>query len=797
MDFDIMLDAAKWLGKSEDVDKIKALKKLYEENHYALTVWGHFSSGKSYLINNIIGRNILPVRKTETTAVLSYIMYGTEEQCRIIWTDGTVKRYNIGKTKEICQEGYLEEELELIDHIEVEVNCELLKEGLTIVDTPGINTLIERHQNLAFRAVEQSGQIFYVLGSSPSNVDKNFIQKIIDCGIKITFIRTNCDRFNSEEENPGETLVKEKEILKEFIGEEPFVIPVSNLTSSGWYENIDNVREIIKALSADLARQCQNSVRARLVVIAERYLSELKTEKERLLQIEKGNIKDIEKEIEECRQRIEELENISADKEKRVREKVEDTGKKIKRSVQRFVEERKENFKSRLDKVQFGERIEDVIKEIYQEHLDTSIMWIENLYNEGFSELIHEEDIQIDISSDFVAAPSYREVCDINSDTLKQYHLWLQETSAELEDVIKNRQDTEEILKRQSDINSELDYESLMQELERHLSEIPTNMALRVSENQNLQPSTILKHIGEAADLALLLMPGDAIVAGIKGVVNTTKLAQTLSKTGKIGKVIVDSVNVVGKSANGIDKVRDITYAANAIWGKRGYSTEKQKKQAKKLVDEVARKAGSAYDSFKEQKKSGNILDALSVAYWTEKIGEKFDTPPKFEIDVEEQEARNQLRKEITEKQNQISEERIRQRRELGLLADKAKELTLQEQEKKEMLKRIQDEYDKKEKEVVLKSQRKALETFKKSYMKNYEDRLINLAERISDQYIESARDNIAMYLAIKNNDLMVELGNKKQHLEQLLYNNTNNRVALQEKIDRCLQFISAMEGMI
>jgi len=90
--------------------------------------------------------------------------------------------------------------------------------------------------------------------------------------------------------------------------------------------------------------------------------------------------------------------------------------------------------------------------------------------------------------------------------------------------------------------------------------------------------------------------------------------------------------------------VRDTAYAINQVLGKRRYSTQAEKAKAQKLVDEAAKKGQETFEKYKENKKSGNVLDVLSVAYWMEKIGGKFDSEPRMEVDREEEERRNQMR---------------------------------------------------------------------------------------------------------------------------------------------------------
>ena len=202
-----VIEAAEWLGKTVDVAKLERLKELSDNHRFYVTVWGHYSAGKSLLINNILGKDILPVQTRETTAVLTYIQYGTLEECVIVYEYGTSSNYELSVLKDIFQNTSKFEEIGEIDHIEVYVNNDLLSTGLIMVDTPGVNTVIQKHQDLAVDAIEQSGRIIYVLGNSPSNVDKQFIKQISDCGIQISFIRTKCDKLRTAEEgNPEESL---------------------------------------------------------------------------------------------------------------------------------------------------------------------------------------------------------------------------------------------------------------------------------------------------------------------------------------------------------------------------------------------------------------------------------------------------------------------------------------------------------------------------------------------------------------------------------------------------------------
>lgn len=98
-----VIEAAEWLGETIDVVKLERLKELSDNHRFYVTVWGHYSAGKSLLINNILGKAILPVQTRETTAVLTYIQYGTLEECVIVYENGTSSNYELSVLKDIFQ----------------------------------------------------------------------------------------------------------------------------------------------------------------------------------------------------------------------------------------------------------------------------------------------------------------------------------------------------------------------------------------------------------------------------------------------------------------------------------------------------------------------------------------------------------------------------------------------------------------------------------------------------------------------------------------------------------------------
>lgn len=231
-----------------EIEQLNHLLDISEERKYFLTVMGQFSAGKSRLINNLLDKDILPVHIRETTAFITSIEYGEEECANIFYNDGNVEKLPIETAKDFWQSS--EMAIETIEHIELYVNSPLLEKGLVINDTPGVNTIIEKHVSLTRDIIELSDRILYVMGKPATNSDIDFINDIRNCNIEMMFVRTHIDEIKSSEENIEQSLKKEKEVLEPLTQEPVFF--VSNDCNNEWFGQLIELRNFI---STNLAQK--------------------------------------------------------------------------------------------------------------------------------------------------------------------------------------------------------------------------------------------------------------------------------------------------------------------------------------------------------------------------------------------------------------------------------------------------------------------------------------------------------------------------------------------------------------
>lgn len=276
MDFQALKQTAQYLGENDELQEIEELENIQKDGKLYLTVWGHYSAGKSKLLNKLLGVDLLPTKTRETTAALTYIEYGQIEGAVVYFEDGRTSRIALGQLSAIFQNTTANFAIDEIRYIDVTLDNPLLKNGIVLVDTPGINTLLERHNLLAASTINQAGKILYILGGAPSKVDKKFITEISKTGTEIIFVRTKLDNIDPTEEDVNEAIEVEKNLLKNITGKADLqFVALSNEENSRWFNNLGTLREQLQRLQKDTGLELKRIVEQKLKVYAKKYNLEL------------------------------------------------------------------------------------------------------------------------------------------------------------------------------------------------------------------------------------------------------------------------------------------------------------------------------------------------------------------------------------------------------------------------------------------------------------------------------------------------------------------------------------------
>jgi GTP-binding protein EngB required for normal cell division len=166
---------------------------------FLLVVAGEFNSGKSSFINALLGERVLPEGVTPTTDRINVLRHGPEI------TDQLREAYLLERTHP----------------------AEVLRE-ISIVDTPGTNAIIRRHEELTRDFVPRSDLVLFVTSADRpfTESERAFLEQIREWGKKIVFIVNKIDILPRTEERE-EVIRFVGENAGALLGETPEIFAVS------------------------------------------------------------------------------------------------------------------------------------------------------------------------------------------------------------------------------------------------------------------------------------------------------------------------------------------------------------------------------------------------------------------------------------------------------------------------------------------------------------------------------------------------------------------------------------------
>ncbi|HYK75119.1 MAG TPA: dynamin family protein, partial [Pseudoneobacillus sp.] len=179
----------------------KKLEQLAEKainKEYSVAFCGHFSAGKSTMINRLIGENILPSSPIPTSANLVKVKTG-EEYAKVYFKHGKPRMYlapyDYEQVKSYCKDG------DQIEWVEISHSDSNLPNELVILDTPGIDSTDDAHRIATESAIHLADVIFYVMDYNhvQSEVNFMFTKDLTLAGKEIYLVINQIDKHRDEE----------------------------------------------------------------------------------------------------------------------------------------------------------------------------------------------------------------------------------------------------------------------------------------------------------------------------------------------------------------------------------------------------------------------------------------------------------------------------------------------------------------------------------------------------------------------------------------------------------------------
>ncbi|MET3728598.1 small GTP-binding protein [Fictibacillus halophilus] len=194
-----LYEAFQQMNNRKEEDQLSKLFLKVAKEEFAIAFCGHFSAGKSSLINALSQTGILPSSPIPTSANIVKMVRGEERAVVTLKNKEVVtfhSPYDVNEIKELCKDAELVEEIEIYYGGD-EKNIE----NIAYYDTPGIDSTDPLHKKATENVVYLADLIFYVMDYNHilSETNMAFISSLIQRGKDVRLIVNQIDKHREEE----------------------------------------------------------------------------------------------------------------------------------------------------------------------------------------------------------------------------------------------------------------------------------------------------------------------------------------------------------------------------------------------------------------------------------------------------------------------------------------------------------------------------------------------------------------------------------------------------------------------
>ena len=200
------------------IAEVKNCSNNLQDGVFRLLVLGDVKRGKSTVINALIGEDLLPRDVNPCTAILTVLRYGTEKKVTVYFNDNAApelldfdtfkQQYSINpdEIKKLEAQGKLA--FPRVERAVIEYPLPLLKSGIEIVDSPGLNDTAARDR-LSLDYIHNCNAILFVLRAVQplSLTERRYLNNYIkERNLEVFFLINGWDEINNGLLEPGNSL---------------------------------------------------------------------------------------------------------------------------------------------------------------------------------------------------------------------------------------------------------------------------------------------------------------------------------------------------------------------------------------------------------------------------------------------------------------------------------------------------------------------------------------------------------------------------------------------------------------
>ncbi|MCP3025932.1 dynamin family protein [Halobacillus sp. A5] len=179
-------------------EKTLDLAEKADQNEVVIGFAGHFSAGKSSMINYLTGEDVLPSSPIPTSANIVKLSSG-DPFTTVFFKEKSAEKYlgavPIETIRRLCKDG------ETISGIEISREIPALPDNVKLIDTPGVDSTNDADRVITESALHVMDHMYYVMDYNhvQSEVNLNFLLEMQKRNISFSIIINQVDKHREEE----------------------------------------------------------------------------------------------------------------------------------------------------------------------------------------------------------------------------------------------------------------------------------------------------------------------------------------------------------------------------------------------------------------------------------------------------------------------------------------------------------------------------------------------------------------------------------------------------------------------
>lgn len=203
------------------------LKERLSGNIFNLVVVGQFKRGKTCLINALLGADLLPVAVVPLTSIVTILTYGETLRVEVIYNDGRVGAILPQELTDYVTEMGNPKNIRGVREVVVQYPSTYLKEGVRLIDTPGVGSVYRHNTDVAYQYLPKSDAALFLLSveQPASQAELDFLRDVRQYADRIFFLLNKIDYLS--EHDLDQSIEFSRQAIEEAMGPNVKLFPIS------------------------------------------------------------------------------------------------------------------------------------------------------------------------------------------------------------------------------------------------------------------------------------------------------------------------------------------------------------------------------------------------------------------------------------------------------------------------------------------------------------------------------------------------------------------------------------------